>query len=59
MYKFKETSDMLGLTSTDPSPKTREKSNITLKLYFRNIIVTQCSKIFRGLCNLRNILSTV
>lgn len=51
--------DRLGLTPTDPSPKTREKSNIILKFYFRDIIVTQCSKIVRGFCNLRTILSTV
>lgn len=51
--------DLLGLTPTDPSPKTRKKSNIILKFYFRDIIVAQCSKIVRGFCNLRTILSTV
>lgn len=36
-----------------------EKKNIILKFYFQDIIVTQCNKIVRGLCNLRTILSTV
>ena len=51
--------DRLGLAPTDPSSKTSKLTNIILDFNFQDIIVTQCSKIVRRLCNLRTILSTV
>lgn len=51
--------DRLGITPTDSLYKTRKKDNIFLKSYVQNIIMTQYSKIIRGICNPRIILSTV
>ena len=49
----------LGITPTDSTPKTRENTNTYSKSYVWNKIITLYSKIVRGLCNPRTILSTV